>query len=321
VLRGEYMDSSTSDPMTAAGPGPDEQTGDRAPEGRSTAGVAVLRFGSQLVATPSGALGAFLVTALLLAVIFSPLLPIPDPLQQNIAQRLSSPSSMHLLGTDQLGRDLLSRVIFGMGVAIGIAIPAVALGVFLGMILGMVSGFFRGWLDSAVLLFVDTFMVLPAIVLAISLLAVLGPSRISLILAMAITFTPGYARVVRAVVLGLREQPFILAERTLGASPFRIIRHHLLPNVIPTVFVLIAMNIPSAITLEAGLSFLGIGIQPPTPSLGGVLSQGFAVLRSSYWPVLSASAALMLLTLGFTLLGERLRDIFDPRVTNVTTRS
>lgn len=293
----------------------------RPSERRATSASHRMRFARRVVATPSGALGAFLVAALLLVVVLSPVLPIADPLQQNIPGRLSSPSTTNWLGTDQLGRDLLSRVIFGMGVAISIAVPAVTLGVLLGLILGMVSGYFRGWLDSLVLLFVDTFAVLPAVVLAISLLAVLGPSRVSLILAMGVTFSPGYTRVVRAVVLGLREQPFILAERTLGAGPFRIIREHLLPNVIPTVFVLIAMNIPSAITLEAGLSFLGIGVQPPTPSLGGVLSQGFDVIRSSYWPVLSASLALMLLTLGFTLVGERLRDIFDPRAATVATRS
>lgn len=283
---------------------------DRVP--RTSAGLRPLL--GRLVRRPAGAFGVAVVAALLLVAVFAPHVVPYDGATQDIPNRLQGPSGSHLLGTDGLGRDLLSRILLGVRIELAVALPAVCTSLVLGLLLGLVAGYRGGWVDNAVVVFMDTIQAFPSVVLALVLVAVLGPSLTNLVIVVAITFAPQSARVTRASVLALRQSPFIEAERALGAGTLRIIGVHVLPNVIASLFILLAMNIPSAITVEAGLSFLGMGVQPPTPSWGVILSEGFADVYEAPWAVLWTALALVLTTIGFTTLGETLRDVSDPRL-------
>lgn len=269
---------------------------------------------AEIIRRPAGLFGLLIVAGLLVMVSFAPLLAPYDEAQQNIKDRLAAPSVDHPLGTDHLGRDLLSRLIFGSRVALGTALPAVAVALLGGLVLGLLAGYTGGLIDNLILIVTDTLQAFPALILALAILALLGPSIINVIFVIAIAFMPGYARVVRAQVLAMKAQPFVEVERSLGAGDFRIVLVHILPNILAPLVILLAMDLPSAITVEAGLSFLGLGVRPPTPSWGVILADGFSKIRSSPWPVLWAGLALMLVTLGFTLFGETLRDLLDPRL-------
>ncbi len=263
---------------------------------------------------PLGALGLALVLAFFLVVIFAPVLSPHTDTAQDIPHMLEGPSLEYPLGTDQLGRDLLSRLIYGSRIALGTALPAVSIALFFGLILGLTSGYIGGYLDNVVLVLLDSIQAFPGVILALAVLALLGPSLANVIMVIGLTWIPGYARVTRAQVLSVKQNLFIEAERSLGASRARIILVHILPNIIAPLVILLAMDLPGVITFEAGLSFLGLGVPPPTPSWGAILSDGFNYIRNSPWPILSAGLTLMLTTLGFTLFGETLRDVLDPRL-------
>jgi peptide/nickel transport system permease protein len=268
----------------------------------------------ELSRRPSGLFGLGVVVFLVLLVVFAPFIAPYGPAQQDIENRLQGPSLAHPLGTDHLGRDILSRLIYGTRIALGTALPAVFSAMFVGLVLGLLAGFTRGWLDNLIIVILDVTQAFPAVILALALLSLLGPSGTNVIFVIAFAFMPGYARVVRSQVLAIKENPHIEAERALGASNVRLILVHILPNTIVTLFILIAMDLPGAIGVESGLSFLGLGVRPPTPSWGVILADGFSKIRSSPWPVLWASLMLMVSTLGFTLFGEALRDILDPKL-------
>lgn len=263
---------------------------------------------------PAGFFGLLVVFSLLLIVIFAEPLAPYDPAQQDIAHRLEGPSAEHPLGTDHLGRDLLSRLIFGTRVAMATAIPSVLAALVMGLVLGLIAGYMGGNLDNVILIVMDTLQAFPAIILTLALLTLLGASATNVVVVIAIAFTPGYARIVRAQVLSHKENPYVEVERSMGANDRRIVFIHILPNIIAPLLILLAMDLPAAITTEAGLSFLGLGVKPPTPSWGVILSDGFARIRNSPWPVIWASLALMITTLGFTLFGETLRDLLDPKL-------
>ncbi len=271
----------------------------------------------EITTRPAGLVGAAIVLGLLIVVLFGPLLAPHDSAAQDISRRLEGPSSDHLLGTDVLGRDLLSRLLVGTRIALGVAVPAVFAALALGLLIGLIAGYVGGWLDNVLLVLMDTLQAFPAVILALALLAVLGPSLRNVIIVIVISFAPAYARVARALVLTEKQNPYVDVERSLGASDRRIVTVHIVPNVIPPLVILLAMDIPSAIAVEAGLSFLGVGVQPPTPSWGLILADGFDRVRDTPWPVLWAGIALMVTTLGFTLLGEMLRDIYDPRLSGL----
>jgi len=268
----------------------------------------------EMVRRPEGKLSFILVMMLLILVVFAPLVAPYDPAEQNIKRKLEGPSSDYWLGTDHLGRDLFSRLVFGTRVALGTAVPSVTAAMALGIILGLAGGFMGGRLDNVILVVMDTLQAFPAIILTLSLLALLGASATNVIIVIAIAYTPGYARIVRAQVLAIKAQPFVEVERSLGASNLRIVLVHILPNILAPLVILLAMDLPTAITLEAGLSFLGLGVKPPTPSWGIILADGFSKIRNSSWPVLWASLTLMITTLAFTLFGETLRDVLDPKL-------
>ncbi|HLH70540.1 MAG TPA: ABC transporter permease [Candidatus Dormibacteraeota bacterium] len=271
-----------------------------------------------VAARPGGRFGLGVLVALLLVLVLAPLITRYPPDAQDLARRLTGPGLAHPLGTDQLGRDLWSRLVFGTRVTLGVAGPAVAAALAVGMTLGLLAGYGSQAWDRALVTVMDVIQSFPAVVLALVLLALLGPSARDAAIVIAVAFIPGYARVSRALTLALKARPFVEAERALGAGTLRILVVHLVPNLLGPLLVLVAMDLPSAIAIQAGLDFLGVGVQPPAPSWGGVLADGFEYVRQSPWGIVWGSLTLVVVTLGFTLLGEALRDTLDPRVARIT---
>jgi peptide/nickel transport system permease protein len=263
---------------------------------------------------PLGALGFLIVLIFMLTVIFAPVLAPYDYAQQDIPSMLQGPSSRYLLGTDHVGRDLLSRIIHGSRIALGVAVPAVGIALTGGVVLGLISGYTGGAVDDIVLVILDSLKAFPAVILALTILALLGPSLVNVIIVIGLAWIPGYARIARAQVLSAKQNVYVEAERSLGASTWRIALVHILPNILAPLLILAAMDLPVVITFEAGLSFLGLGVRPPTPSWGVILSDGFNFIRQSPWPITWAGLTLIVTTLGFTLFGESLRDVLDPRL-------
>ena len=261
-----------------------------------------------------GLIGLILVILFFASAIFAPLLAPYDPNALDIPARLSVPTLEHPAGTDQLGRDTLSRILYGGRVALKIAAIGVSVALAVGLILGMIAGFGPRWLDNLLLWLFDTVRAFPTIVLALATVALTGPSLGMVLAIVIVTSIPQYARVARTATLTLRNTDFILAERSLGASTPRILLHHIMPNVIGPLMILAAMDVPVVVTVEAGLSFLGLGVLPPTASWGTILNEGYLVIRDTPWMVVAGGVPLILTTLGFTFLGEALRDIFDPRM-------
>lgn len=274
----------------------------------------------QLVHRPAGLIGLIIVAGLIILAVIPGVFAPYEPDAQTISDRLQGPSMEHLLGTDRLGRDTLSRLIYGVGIALIVALPAVLSALVIGLLLGIVAAWRGGLIDAVLVIVMDVLQAFPAVILALALLALLGPSLRNVIIVISIAFIPNYARVSRALVFSAKANQWVEAERALGASTLRIVFTHILPNIMPPLFILMAMDIPSAIVIEAGLSFLGLGVQPPTPSWGVILSDGFQSIMQSPWAVVFASIILMITTLGFTMLGETLRDIVDPRLSGLTRR-
>ena len=232
----------------------------------------------------------------------------------DIKARLSGPTWDHLLGTDNLGRDTFSRSLYGGRVALTVALVSVSLSLFIGLVLGMLAGYGPAKLDNALLLLFDSVRAFPTIMFALAVITVVGPSLATVIGVVVVTSVPAYARIVRTQTLALKNAEFILAERSLGAGTWRVMFSHIVPNVIAPLLILASMDIPVVITIEAGLSFLGLGVKPPTPSWGSILSDGYAFIRDTPWMIAAGGLPLILTTLGFTFLGEALRDIFDPKL-------
>jgi peptide/nickel transport system permease protein len=268
----------------------------------------------RLASSPAGLFGLVVVTGLVVLAAFAPQIAPYDPAHLDIANRLQGPSADHLLGTDQLGRDLLSRLVFGVRVELRVAIPATIGALALGVLLGLVAGYLGGRVDNALIVVMDTIQAFPAVILALTILALLGPSLGNVAIVLGVALAPAFARVTRALVLAVKQNPYIEAERSLGAGTPRIVLVHVAPNILPPLLTLVAMTLPIAIAAEAGLSFLGLGVQPPTPSWGVILADGFTYVRDAPWAVVWTGLALMVTTLGFTFLGEALRDELDPRL-------
>jgi len=267
-----------------------------------------------LLRDPMGAFGLALVVLFVAMALFAPWIAPADPIKLNVTQKFQPPSLDHLAGTDQLGRDLLSRIIFGARTALSIAVTSVGMAGLAGLILGMIAGFGPRWLDAILVLVFDSLSSLPMIMFALSVITVVGPGTGTLILVVVLVSVPAYARLIRAQTLALAGADFIVAERAMGASGTRILLRHMLPNVVGPLVILLSMDIPVVIMLEAGLSYLNLGVRPPTPSWGNILYDGYTSLRSAPYMVLVAGLPLVLSTLGFTFLGEGLRDALDPRL-------
>ena len=273
-----------------------------------------------LLADPMGAMGLVLVSLFVVMALAAPMLAPYDPLALNVRAKLQGISWAHWLGTDQLGRDTLSRLIFGARTALSIALTATGLAGAIGLLLGLIAGYGPRWLDAVLVLVLDSVNALPMMMLALAIITVIGPGTFTLILVVVLVSIPSYARLIRAQTLSLRRAEFILAERAIGASTLRILLRHLLPNVLGPLVIVLSMDIPVVIMLEAGLSYLNLGVKPPTPSWGNVLYDGYTSLRTTPTLVLAAGAPLVLATLGFTFLGEGLRDALDPRLASTRPR-
>lgn len=262
----------------------------------------------------AGALGFSIVALIAFAAVFAPLISPYDPDRIDILHRFAAPSLQHLLGTDHLGRDMLSRLIHGATVALSVALSAISIAIFIGTLLGILAAFLSTKAERPVLVIFDIISSFPSLVLALAVVGVFGPSTTLVIIVVGITLLPHFGRVARAQVLALKNAPFLEAERLLGASMPRLIFVHILPNIAGTLLVLASMEIPIVITIEAGLSFLGLGVRPPLASWGTLIQDGYQFLSQSAVPVSVASLALGIATLGFTLFGEALRDAVDPRL-------
>jgi peptide/nickel transport system permease protein len=273
-----------------------------------------VRFILDIARRPGGTFALVAVALVCLAAIAAPLVAPHPPNAIAAADRLLGPSLEHLFGTDHLGRDLLSRLVYGSRVALGIALSVIAISLTAGVTLGITAALSPRPLDLLIVGLFDVVTSFPSIVLALALVAVVGPGLGNVVLLVSIVFIPHFGRVARAQTLALRNSTFIEAEFVLGAQRWRIVLHHVIPNIIGPIFVLACMDIPVVITIEAGLSFLGLGVRPPLASWGNLLNDGYTYLDQSIWPSLFSGLALMVATLGFSLLGETLRDTLDPKL-------
>jgi len=277
----------------------------------------------KLIENKSAVFGLIMVLGVIFCAVLAPVISPHDPILQDVEKRLIPPVGRegadpdYLLGTDHLGRDIVSRLIYGARISIVVSVSAVALSAVLGTLIGLFSGFYGGKVDNIFMRIADVQLAFPFILLAIAIIAVLGPDLQNIIITMAITGWVIYARVVRAEVLSLREKEFITSVKALGGSSGRIIFRHLFPNVIPPIIVIITLEMARMIIMEAALSFLGLGIQPPTPTWGGMLADGRVYLITSWWLATFPGLVIMLVVLGINLLGNWLRDMLDPRLTQL----
>lgn len=261
-----------------------------------------------------GRLGLCLVLILLVAAVFGPWLTPFDPFLIDVSAKFQPPSFPHLLGTDNLGRDVLSRLIAGSWIAMGVGMSTVLVALVLGLILGLIAGYGPGWLDFLLMLVLDAIYAVPTVVMGLTVVTLLGPSLTTLMIVVIVILVPGYARLARTATLSLKSEEFIVALESLGASRTRIILVHLLPNIAGPILIVASMDIPTVIALEAGLTYLGMGVPPPTPSWGRILQEGFAQIGDAPWIIVAGGLPLIMVTLGFTFLGESLRDRLDPRL-------
>jgi peptide/nickel transport system permease protein len=263
---------------------------------------------------PLGMLGLAIVLGTGCLAVFAPWLTHYDPNEVDVYARLLPPSAEHWLGTDQLGRDIYARLLYGGRVAMKVSIVAISIAMAIGIALGMLAGYGPRWLDRLLMVSFDTIRSFPTIMFAMAIVALVGPSLNTVIGIIIIASIPVYARVVRTQTLALRERDFIVAERAMGASTGRILFRHVMPNIVAPLFILASMDVPVVVGMEAGLSFLGLGVSPPTASWGSILNDGYSYIRNSPWPIVAGGIPLILVTLGFTFFGESLRDILDPRL-------
>jgi peptide/nickel transport system permease protein len=258
--------------------------------------------------------GLVIIAVFVFCAIFGPLLAPHDPLAQTIADRLQGPTLNHPLGTDQFGRDILSRLLYGARVSLLVGVVTVFIAVAIGSPLGLIAGYYRGKIDTIIMRILDAVISFPALILALGITAALGPGVGTAFIAISIVMTPVFARLVRGSVLSVREREYVEAARAIGTRDMRIMFRHILPNVIEPIIVVGSLMIGACIIIEAGLSFLGVGVQPPNPSWGSMLGDGYLYLAISYWPAVSSGFAIALAVLGFNLVGDGLRDALDPRL-------
>lgn len=272
----------------------------------------MLRFARR---NPLGAIGATVIVVLVVSAIFAPLIAPYDPYFPDPINRLASPSPQHLFGTDDIGRDVFSRVIYGGRISLQVGMLTVLLGTMVGATIGLVSAYWSGWADIVVQRLLDSLQSIPGLLLALVVASVIGAGTINTIFPIALILIPINARVVRSAVLSVREHQYIEAAHVLGCSHGRIMLRHILPNVVAPILILASIYIGNAIIVEASLSFLGLGTAPPTPSWGNMLSgQGRAYMEQAPWLAIFPGLAITVTVLSFNLLGDALRDSWDPRL-------
>jgi peptide/nickel transport system permease protein len=267
----------------------------------------------QLRSNASALFGLIVIVIILFAALFAPVLATHDIFEQNLAARLLAPSFQHWLGTDELGRDVYSRLLFGARITLYIALLTTVIVAPIGLIVGTTAGYLGGWVDTVLMRIVDVFLAFPNLILALAFVAALGPGIENAIIAISLASWPPIARLARAETLTIRKSDYIAAMRLQGASSLRIIFGHIMPMCIPSVVVRVTLNMAAIILTAAGLGFLGLGAQPPSPEWGTMLSSGREFVMTSWWIAAIPGCAILLTSLAFNLLGDGLRDVLDPR--------
>ena len=263
---------------------------------------------------PAIAVSVVVMVIFLLAALLAPLIAPYDPLAQAIQDGLKSPSAAHLFGTDKLGRDIFSRILYGARISLFVGVSVVLISSTIGTLLGVLAGYLGGWADEALMRVTDIFFAFPALILAMAIAGALGPSLQNALIAISAVTWPVYARLLRGQVLSLKEREFVLAAKTVGVPEWQIILRHLLPNMLAPLLVQASFDMGGAITSVAGLSFIGFGAQPPTPEWGVMISEARTYMATAWWMGTFAALAIMLVVGSFNLLGDGLRDLLDPRL-------
>ena len=295
--------------MSAPAPPVDEAGAPAAPASRSR----WRELGGAVLANRLALFGLVVLGLLVVAALFGQRLTPHPPNAVNVMERLQPPSATYWFGTDELGRDVFSRVLVAARVSLQVGFIAVGISLSAGVLLGLLAGFYGRWIDDAIMRMTDMLFAFPAILLAIAILAVLGPGIANAMIAIGIVYTPIFARITRGSVLSVREQVFVRAARSIGASDFRLLRVHILPNVLAPIIVQASISLAFAILSEAALSFLGLGVQPPAPSWGRMLAEGRGFINTAWWMGFFPGLAIFVTVLSFNLLGDALRDALDPR--------
>ena len=305
---------------------PLEPAGARAPvavapaPGRRAERAPAAQVALEVLRSPTAAVSVAVLVLIALAAIFAPLVAPFDPVDQDITARLRPPlgvgedGAVRLLGTDALGRDILSRLIYGGRISLAIGLASVLVAGGIGIALGLVAGYAGGRWDSLIMRVGDVQLAIPFLVLALATVAVVGPSLANLIVVLGVTGWVIYARVVRAETLSVREREYVLAARTVGVSPIRILARHILPNVASSMIVVATLQVARMVLFEASLSFLGLGVPPPTPTWGGMVADGRNYVDTAWWVATIPGLTIFLAVLAITMVGDRLRDVLDPRL-------
>lgn len=287
---------------------------DDAPASRLQARAGRLyRLGRMLLRNPLAVVGMLIVTALVLVAVFAPLIATASPIEQNLANRLLPPSAAHWMGTDELGRDIWSRVVFGARITLMIVAIVAVISAPVGLVVGAVAGYYGGWVDRILMGLTDVFLSLPRLVLALAFVAALGPGIENAVIAIAITTWPSYARIARAETLTFRNAEFIAATRLQGASAVRVIGTGILPLCTSSMIIRVTLDMAGIILTAAGLGFIGLGAQPPLPEWGAMISRGRAFILDQWWVATMPGLAIVVVSLGFCFLGDGLRDVLDPK--------
>jgi peptide/nickel transport system permease protein len=258
--------------------------------------------------------GAIIVLILAVVAVFAPVIAPYDPTEPRYAEQLQPPSWSHLCGTDRIGRDVFSRMVYGSRVSLLVGFVAVGISTLIGLLLGALAGYFGRWLDSLIMRFVDLMLCFPSFFLILAVIAMLPPNIMTIMVVIGLTSWMSVARLVRAEFLSLKERDFVTAARSIGAGDLRIIFRHLLPNALAPVLVNATLGVAAAILIESALSFLGLGAQPPTPTWGNILKDGQALLSTGPWMSVFPGLAILITVMGYNLLGEGIRDALDPRL-------
>jgi peptide/nickel transport system permease protein len=271
------------------------------------------RVGTALIGNPLAALGLVIVLLLVATAILAPLIAPYSPIGQSLGNRLQPPSWAHWMGTDELGRDIYSRVVYGSRITLTIVLLVAVISAPVGLLVGAVSGYFGGWIDRTMMGITDVFLSMPKLILALAFVAALGPGIENAIIAIAITTWPAYARIARAETLTFRNSEFIAAVRMQGASALRIILAHILPLCTSSMIIRVTLDMAGIILTAAGLGFIGLGAQPPLPEWGAMISRGRVFILDQWWVATMPGFAIIVVSLGFCFLGDGLRDVLDPK--------
>jgi peptide/nickel transport system permease protein len=271
------------------------------------------RITTQLLRNPLAVLGLVIILALIVLAVFAPFFATHSPYSGQLTQRLLPPGGEYLLGTDELGRDIWSRIVYGARITLTIVVLVAAIAAPAGMVIGAVSGYFGGWTDRILMGITDIFLSMPKLILALAFVAALGPGIENAVIAIAITSWPAYARIARAETLTFRNSEFIQAIRLQGASALRVIVRHILPLCSSSVIIRVTLDMAGIILTAAGLGFLGLGAQPPLPEWGAMISRGRAFILDQWWVATMPGFAIVIVSLGFCFLGDGLRDVLDPK--------